>query len=143
MVGLAGGVGPSQFEPDFFLLFPNTYFSGSKVKVSERDIKEGIRKAVYDLIWQTAHLYKDAPGGKLACPQRSKLKRYVDTKIMIFDFILENANKEFEFKEVIENFLKDLEDNFQAVVYEARKHLSFYEERKRDCLDVISKYIRD
>ena len=113
------------------------------MKVSKRDIKEDIRKAVYDLIWQTAHLYKDAPGGKLACPQRSKLERYVDTKIMIFDFMLENVNKESEFKEVIENFLKDLEDNFQAVVYEGRKHLSFYQERKRDCLDVISKYIHD
>lgn len=34
-----------------------------------------------------------------------------------------------------------VEDNFQAVVYEGRKHLSFYQERKRDCLDLISKYI--
>ena len=113
------------------------------MKVSEKDIKEDIRKAVYDLIWQTAHLYKDAPGGKLACPQRSRLERYVDTKIMIFDFMLENANNESEFMEVIENFLKDLEDNFQSVVHEGRKQLSFYQERKRDCLDVISKYIHD
>jgi hypothetical protein len=63
------------------------------VKVSERDIRE-IRKAVYDLIWQTAHLYKEAPGGKLACPQRSKLERYVDSKIMGFDFLLDKANNE-------------------------------------------------
>ena len=113
------------------------------MKVSERDIREHIRRAVYDLIWQTAHLYKDAPGGKLACPQRSKLERYVDTKIMIFDFMLEKVNQESEFKEVIENFLKDLEDNFQAIVYKGRKYLSFYQERKRDCLDVISKYMHD
>jgi len=113
------------------------------VKVSERDIKEDIRKAVYDLIWQTAHLYKDAPGGKLACPQRSKLERYVETKIMAFDFMLDNANKEAEFKEIIENFLTDLEDNFHAFVYEGGKHLSFYQERKRDCLGVISTYIHD
>ena len=116
-------------------------FEESQAKVSERDIKEDIRKAVYDLIWDTAHLYKDAPGGKLACPQRSKLERYVDSKIMIFDFMLENANNESEFKEVIENFLKDLEDNFQAVVHEESNHLLFYQDRKRDCLDVISKYI--
>ena len=111
------------------------------MKLSEEEIKKHIRKAVYDLIWQTAHLYKDAPGGKLACPQRSALERYVDTKIMVFDFMLGNVDKEFEFKEVIENFLKDLEENFQAVVYRERKYLSFYQERKRDCLDVISKYI--
>jgi hypothetical protein len=111
--------------------------------VSARDIKEHIRKAVYDLVWQTAHLYKDAPGGKLACPQRSKLERYVDTKIMVFDFMLDNVDKESEFKEVIENFLKDLEDNFQAVVYEGKKHLSFYEERKNECLEAISKYTHD
>jgi len=48
-----------------------------------------MRTAVHDLIWQTAHLYKDAPGGKLACPQRSKLERYVDTKMMTFDFLLD------------------------------------------------------
>ncbi|MBN1843420.1 MAG: hypothetical protein JW883_14205 [Deltaproteobacteria bacterium] len=113
------------------------------MKMSERDIKEDIRKAVYDLIWQTAHLYKDAPGGKLACPQRSKLERYVETKIMTFDFMLDNANNESEFKEVIEDFLKDLEDNFHSFVYEGGKHLSFYQERKRDCLEVISRYIHD
>jgi hypothetical protein len=110
------------------------------VKVPETDIND-MRRAVYDLIWQTAHLYKDAPGGKLACPQRSKLERYVDTKMMTFDFLLDKANNESEFKEVIENFLKDLEDSFQGFVYEDGKHLSFYRERKRDCLDVISKYI--
>jgi len=48
-----------------------------------------MRTAVHDLIWQTAHLYKDAPGGKLACPQRSKLQRYMDTKMMTFDFLLD------------------------------------------------------
>lgn len=116
---------------------------GSQVKVSERNIREDIRKAVYDLIWQTAHLYKDAPGGKLACPQRSELERYVDSKIMIFDFMLENANNKSEFKEIIENCLKDLEDNLQAHVYEGTKYFSFYQERKRDCLDVISKCIHD
>jgi len=109
--------------------------------VSIKDTKKHIRKAVYDLVWQTAHLYKDAPGGKLACPQRPKLERYVDTKIMVFDFMLDNVEKESEFMEVIEDFLKDLEDNFQAVVYEAEKHLSFYQERKDDCLESISKYI--
>lgn len=109
--------------------------------MSDKDMKKHIRKAVYDLVWETAHLYKDAPGGKLACPQRSKLKRYVDTKIMVFDFMSDNVEKESEFMEVVENFLKDLEDNFQAVVYEAEKHLSFYQERKDDCLESISKYI--
>ena len=111
--------------------------------MSATDIKEHVRKAVYDLVWQTAHLYKDAPGGKLACPQRSKLKRYVDTKIMVFDFMLDNVDKESQFKEVIENFLKDLESNFQAVVYEGKKQFSFYEERKNECLEAISKYTHD
>ena len=109
------------------------------MKVSEKDIQD-IRKAVYDLIWQTAHLYRDAPGGKLACPQRTKLERYVDSKIMTFDFMIEKANNKSELKEVTEYFLKDLEDNFQAIVYEDEKHLEFYQERKRDCLDAISKY---
>ena len=104
-------------------------------------MKNHIRKAVYDLVWQTAHLYKDAPGGKLACPQRSKLERYVNTKIMVFDFMLDNVEQESEFMEAIENFLKDLENNFQAIVYEAKKHLAFYQERKDDCLEEISKYI--
>ena len=112
------------------------------MKVSATDIRE-IRKAVYDLIWQTAHLYKDAPGGKLACPQRSKLERYVDSKIMGFDFLLDKANNESEFKELIEVFLKGLEDTFQALVCEGGKHLAFYRDRKRDCLDVISKYIHE
>ena len=109
------------------------------MNVSERDIQD-IRKVVYDPIWQTAHLYRDAPGGKLACPQRSKLERYVDSKIMTFDFMIENANNKSEFKEVIEDFLKGLEDNFQALVYEDEKQLAFYQERKRGCLDAISKY---
>ena len=111
------------------------------MKVSNQHTKKHIRKAVYDLVWQTAHLYKDAPGGKLACPQRPKLERYVDTKIMVLDFMLDNVEKESEFMEVIENFLKDLENNFQAVVYEAEKHLTFYQERKDDCLESISKYV--
>ena len=108
------------------------------MKVLEKDIQD-VRKAVYDLIWQTAHLYKDAPGGKLACPQRPKLERYVDSKIMTFDFMIEKANNKSELKEVIEYFLKDLEDNFQAIVYEDKKHLEFYQERKRDCLEAILK----
>lgn len=108
---------------------------------TERDPKEDIREAVYDLIWQTAHLYKDAPGGKLACPQRSKLERYVDSKMMMFDFMLEDTKKKSEFKEVIENFLKDLEDNFHAFVHEDGKSLSFYRQRKRNLLDAISKHI--
>ena len=112
------------------------------MKVSERDIQD-IRKVVYDLIWQTAHLYTDAPGGKLACPQRSKLERYVDSKIMTFDFMIENANNKSELKEVIEYFLKGLEDNFQAFVFEDEKHLAFYQETKRGCLDAISKYIHE
>jgi len=58
------------------------------VKVPETDTND-MRTAVHDLLWQTAHLYKDAPGGKLACPQRSKLQRYMDTKMMTFDFLLD------------------------------------------------------
>ena len=109
--------------------------------MSDKDLKKHIRKAVYDLVWQTAHLYKDAPGGKLACPQRPKLERYVDTKIMVFDFMLDKVEKESEFMKVVEDFLKDLEDNFQAGVYKAEKYLSFYQERKDDCLALISKII--
>ena len=110
--------------------------------MSEQDIRE-IRKAVYDFIWQTAHLYKDAPGGKLACPQRSKLERYVDSKIMGFDFLLDKAKNESELKALIEDFFKGLEDTLKALVYEGEKHLAFYGERKRDCLDVVSKCIHD
>jgi hypothetical protein len=102
-----------------------------------------IRKAVYDLIWQTAHLYKDAPGGKLACPQRAKLERYVDIKMMGLDFLLDKARHASEVKPLIEDFLRGLEDTFQALVYEGEKHLAFYKARKRDCLEVISEYIRD
>ena len=109
------------------------------MKVSERYIQD-IRKAVYDLIWQTAHLYKDAPGGKLACPQRSKLERFVDSKIMSFDFMIEDANNQSELKEVVDYFIKGLEDNFHAFVYEDENQLAFYQERKRDCLETISKY---
>jgi hypothetical protein len=117
--------------------------SGSRMKVSGKNIREHIRQAVYDLIWQTAHLYKDAPGGKLACPQRPKLERYVDSKIMIFDLMLENANNESELKEVVESYLQDLEANFHTHVYEGTKPFAFYLERKRDCLDAISKCIAD
>ena len=109
------------------------------MKVSERYIQD-IRKAVYDLIWQTAHLYKDAPGGKLACPQRSKLERFVDSKIMSFDFMIEDANNQSELKEVVDYFIKGLEDNFHALVYEDENQLAFYQERKRNCLETISKY---
>lgn len=103
--------------------------------------KEDIRKAIYDLIWQTAHLYKDAPGGKLACPKRSILERYVDTKIIIFDFMLQKADNKSEFKEAIENFLKALEEDFQAFVYETKEYLSYYQERKKECFEVLSRYI--
>ena len=72
--------------------------------MSEREIKEGIRRAIYNFIWQTAHLYKDAPGGKLACPQRSMLERYVNTKITIFDFMLEKANSKSEMKRAVSKF---------------------------------------
>jgi len=109
--------------------------------MSERDIKEDIRKAIYDFIWQTAHLYKDAPGGKLACPQRSILERYVNTKIITFDFMLEKANNKSELKDAVERFLKDLEKNFKAFVCEGKEYLSYYQERKRECLEVLSKYI--
>lgn len=105
------------------------------------DIKEDIRKAIYDFIWQTAHLYKDAPGGKLACPQHSILERYVDTKIIIFDFMLQEANNKSELKKAIEVFLKDLEENFKTSVYETKEYLSYYQERKRECLELLSKYI--
>jgi hypothetical protein len=63
--------------------------------------------------------------------------------MMGFDFLLDKENNKTEFKELIEDFLKGLEDIFQALVYEGGKHLAFYRERKRDCLDVISKYIHD
>jgi hypothetical protein len=102
------------------------------------DATESVRKAVYDLVWQTAHLYKDAPGGKLACPQRPKLERYVDSKIVTFDFMLENARGQTEVKDVVEDFLKDLESNFHAAVYEEKNLLSFYKERKRECLQVAA-----
>ena len=112
------------------------------MKVSKRDIQD-IRKAVYDLIWQTAHLYIDAPGGKLACPQRTKLERFVGSKIMTFDFMIEKANDKSELKEMIDYFIKGLEDNFQALVYDDENQLAFYQERKGDCLDAISKYIHE
>jgi len=105
--------------------------------MSDTDIKEPARKAVYDLVWQTAHLYKDAPGGKLACSQRSRLARYVDSKMMSFDFMLEDGEDELALIEIVETFLKGLEDNFRAAVYQEEGHLSFYEERKQECLEAI------
>lgn len=103
------------------------------------DIRENVRKAVYDFVWQTAHLYKDAPGGKLACPQRPKLERYVDSKVMIFDFMLEDARGRAALKEVVKDFLEGLESNFHAAVYREKNLLSFYEERKEECLRVIAR----
>jgi hypothetical protein len=104
------------------------------------DMKE-IRNAIYDLIWQTAYMYKDAPGGKLSCPWRTVLERYVNSKIMILDFMLQNAKDGSDVKNVIQNFLKGLEDNFKDSVYETKKHLSYYQEMKRECLEVLSRYI--
>lgn len=106
----------------------------------KEDMKE-IRNAIYDLIWQTAHLYKDAPGGKLSCPRRTVLERYVNSKIMTFDFMLQKAKDGSGVKNVIQNFLKDLEDNFKASAYETKENLSYYQERKRECLEVLSRYI--
>lgn len=108
---------------------------------SEEEIKEDISKAIYELIWQTAHLYKDAPGGKLACPQRLLLERYVDTKIATFDFVLQKTNNRSELKEAIKGFLKDLEENFKASVHEQTEFLSYYQKTKRECLEAISKYV--
>jgi hypothetical protein len=113
-------------------------WGGSKTKVSDRDIRKDIRRAVYDLVWQTAHLYKDAPGGKLACSQRSRLARYVDGKMMTFDFMLRKAEDKSEFIKVAVDFLKGLEEDFKMIVYQEKEHLSFYEETKRHCLEAIS-----
>jgi hypothetical protein len=100
-----------------------------------------VRNAIYDLIWQTAHLYKDAPGGKLSCPQHYVLERYVSSKILTFDFMLQSAKDGSGVKNVIQNFLKDLEDNFKASVYKTKENLSYYQERKRECLEILSRYI--
>lgn len=102
------------------------------------DVMQEVRRALYDLIWQTAHLYKDAPGGKLACPQRPKLERYVDSKMMIFDFMLESAGEQGKVEDVVQDFLEDLENNFHAAVYGEENLLSFYQERKEECLDVVA-----
>jgi hypothetical protein len=104
----------------------------------EEDIREDVRRAVYDLVWQTAHLYKDAPGGKLACPQRPKLERYVDSKMMMFDFMLDGASGQAEVKSVINEFLEDLESNFHTAVQREENLLLFYQERKEECLQVIA-----
>ena len=102
------------------------------------DVREDIRRAVYDLVWQTAHLYKDAPGGKLACPQRPKLERYVDLKMMIFDFMLGDASGQAEIRDVVKDFLEGLESNFHSAVQRETSLLSFYEERKEECLQAIA-----
>ena len=102
------------------------------------DVREDIRRAVYDLVWQTAHLYKDAPGGKLACPQRPKLERYVDLKMMIFDFMLGDASGQAEIRDVVKDFLEGLESNFHSAVHRETNLLSFYEERKEECLQAIA-----
>jgi len=106
--------------------------------VSDADTREHVRMAVYDLVWQTAHLYKDAPGGKLACSQRSRLARYVDSKMMVFDFMLQDVEDELALMGAVETFLKDLESSFRAAVYQQEAHLLFYKERKKECLEAIS-----
>jgi hypothetical protein len=102
------------------------------------DVMQEVRRALYEFVWETAHLYKDAPGGKLACPQRPKLERYVDSKMMIFDFMLESAGGPGEVKGVVKEFLEDLESNFHAAVRREEKLLSFYRERKEECLQVVA-----
>lgn len=102
-----------------------------------------VRKAVYDLIWFTAHLYKDAPGGKLTCPMRSQLEKYVDGKMVVFDMMVEDHhNQEIQLKEIVLTFLKEnLEDRFRSFVFEEEEHLSKYEAYKRECLKVLSQSI--
>ena len=102
------------------------------------DGRREVRRALYDFVWQTAHLYKDAPGGKLACPQRPKLERYVDSKMMVFDFMLESAGEHGKVEDVVKDFLEDLESNFHAAVYGKENLLSFYRERKEECLHVVT-----
>ena len=102
------------------------------------DAMQEVRRALYDFVWQTAHLYKDAPGGKLACPQRPKLERYVDSKMMVFDFMLESAGGQGKIKDVVKDFLEDLESNFHAAVYGEERLLCFYQERKEECLHVVT-----
>ena len=104
----------------------------------DSEIRDRIRNAVYDLIWQTAHLYRDAPGGKLACSQRSRLARYVDSKIMNFDLMLQNEKDESGFVKAAEDFIENLEENFHSMVHEDDGHLSFYQERKQECLEILS-----
>jgi len=108
--------------------------------VSFGDMKE-IRNAVYDLIWQTAYMYKDAPGGKLCCPRRNILEKYVNGKMIIFDCMLQKAKDRSEVENAVQNFLKDLEDNFKDFVYEKKDYLSFYRESKRECLEVLSRFL--
>jgi septum formation topological specificity factor MinE len=61
--------------------------------------------------------------------------------MMIFDFMLQKAKDGSGVKNIIQNFLKDLEDNFKASVYETKENLSYYQEMKRECLEVLSRYI--
>ena len=56
---------------------------------------------------------------------------------MNFDFLLEKAENKSEIPKVAEDFLKSLEDNFQAIVYEEEGYLAIYQEKKRDCLEAI------
>jgi hypothetical protein len=105
--------------------------------VPDSDVRDRIRNAVYDLVWQTAHLYNDAPGGKLACSQRSRLARYVDGKMMNFDLMLQNEKDESGFAKAAEDFIESLEENFQSIAREDEGHFSFYQERKQVCLEII------
>jgi hypothetical protein len=98
----------------------------------------GVRRAVYDFVWQTAHLYKDAPGGKLACPQRPKLESYVESKMMLFDFMLERASEGAVLKDIVQDFMAGLESNFQAAVHGKEHLLSFYQKRKEECFQVLA-----
>jgi hypothetical protein len=103
-----------------------------------------VRKAVYDLIWLTAHLYKDAPGGKLTCPMRSQLEKYVDGKMVVFDMMAKDHlyDQKMLLKEIVLTFLKEnLEDYFRSFVFEEEEHLSKYEAYKQECLRVLSQSI--
>ncbi|MDY6952349.1 MAG: hypothetical protein SWE60_12615 [Thermodesulfobacteriota bacterium] len=66
------------------------------------------------------------------------MARYVESKMMEFDCILENREDASALKETVEAFLRDLEDSFRAAVHQEEAHLSFYEERKRECLEEIA-----
>ncbi|MDY6987835.1 MAG: hypothetical protein SWQ30_07230 [Thermodesulfobacteriota bacterium] len=57
--------------------------------------------------------------------------------MMSFDFMLENGEGELALIDIVETFLRGLEENFRAAVYQEEWHLSFYEERKQECLEAI------